>query len=335
MISVAVILSALLGACKANAYDSSAGARVAELLSRVEFQSSALPSVNPVALRWDPSRRAGFLERLARVLKELPLDIAALPPVRRIAVSDSRFVCSPGFQEELLRVRGWKDEDFSLAYALGCGDNAYWDPKEGEVAVAGKYLLEMETQRFEGSGTDGVSATVLHELFHAWQANHAAQLRAFYRLRYDKIGRSWDRITTAHFKHHHRLILRTLEQARAGALPYENLERIWKEDLQANGRIEGALYRAYRYPSRHQEEDQPEMHPMDNAHEYSAALVELLWSEPHKASENYSPAEIQWIRHYVFQEGLRPGPPGLGPRVAPEALKRTLGAAEALAHGLR
>ncbi|MBI5201497.1 MAG: hypothetical protein HY925_07940 [Elusimicrobia bacterium] len=319
----------LWSATPGYAYDN--GGRTGELLSRVEFQTSARPTVNRIALDWDAPRRAAFLERLERILAEIPLDLAALPPVRRIIVSDSRYVCSSELQLELLNKLDWKDEDFSLAYGLLCGDNASWNGETGEIELAGAFILELEGRSGPSSGRDGVSATVLHELFHGWQDNHRELLRSFYRLRYDRIGAIWDGILSAHFHDHARVVRRTLEAAKAGRLSYEDLDAVWEKNFQGQRKIEQALYRAYRYPSRYEADGRLETHPMENADEYSAALVELLWLDPNAAVQ-YSPEETRWIRHYVFQEGLRPA---LAPRIAAETSRKTIADAEALAQELR
>ena len=290
-----LVFSAALAllAPSARAFDSSGGARTADLLSRIEFQEPIYPDLDAPVHPWDDAHKAAAVAWVKRVIETMPINAAELPFIKRIILSNSENVCD---ERDMAKLRSIADSHandpepplapLSAKAVLweDCVDGGFRSPLTAEIGVAGAYRVKLAGQRLEGGFTDLASGVLFHEFFHAWQSSHELELKSFYKLRWKRIGRIWSRSRDAH------------ENYRIGKAGSPDFDAAGEEIE----RIEEALYAAWKLPSRRLKNGKPERYPMKDEDEYSASLAQVMWIEPSKA-EQWTVEERDWMERRAFR----------------------------------
>ena len=328
----ALILAAL-GAALAlprlsRAYDGSGGAKLAALLTRVEFAQGGGPEFDPPLFEWTEAKRQEAKNALAAVLTQMPLDLADLPEIRHLSISNAR--CSVPPDTDRLQ----EDPDYQSGapdmrkahYLYYCGsDTATYYPQSQSVAISGTmYELSRESTV---EGRKLLARVLQHELTHAWEKD--SQTKPFYDLGYVKRDNDWFRVLSQHAKIYDKAEKRAdkagedkrpAEQKRLSELR-ATIRECQDADFQTlgfPGRFGGSTGRVD--PRAAPGTDPIDTHSMMTRHEYLAILSELLWVDPPLAYRQYSRDEIAWVEHRVFKDrpiaAFNPNPASAARRVS-------------------
>ena len=251
----------LFAARSSPAYDGSGGARTAALLSRVDFTTCGNHESDPPHYEWTESKRREVAGALSRILTQMPLDLADLPEIERLSISNAR-CAAPADPESL--------------------DTATFYPEDNSVAVSGSlYTLSL--------GTSTQARTILarvlqHELTHAWERKSDA--KSFFALGFEKRDEEWFRVLAR--------CERSDEKAE------ERAEKAGEMFLALGfpARFGGSTGRVD--PTASTGEKRVDTYSMTTRHEYLAVLSELLWVDPFLALSQYSPEEVDWVERHVF-----------------------------------
>ncbi|MFI5362092.1 MAG: hypothetical protein ACHQ49_09000 [Elusimicrobiota bacterium] len=301
---------ALAASSPLGAYDSSGGAKIGALLSRVEFTRGGGAEFDPPLFEWTQSKRREAADALAAVFAQMPLDLADLPEIRRLTISNAR--CSALPDPDLLQ----EDEDFMTGardvkkarYLDDCGsDTANYDPRDQSVAISGTMYALSRAPTAEGRKL--LARVLQHELTHAWEKDD--ETRPFYALGYEKRDQEWFEVIRGHgelYEEEEKRADGASAAGRPGALKRlaalqarirESQDSIF-QSLGLPGRYGGATGRID--PRAAPGENPLDTQSMRSRHEYLAILSELLWVDPALAFRQYSPEEIVWVEHRLFKD---------------------------------
>jgi hypothetical protein len=311
-------------AMPACAYDSSGGRVTAKLLARVQFQE-APSSMEPVRFAWDDAAKSAFRLRFRQILEQMPFDVARLnlSDLRRIDVSNAWYTVPAKTYKKIERSRKPADDYPAEAELGSCVYHR-------ELHLTGDDYLDVY---IDGNATgDEFPFTVLHELLHVWEIGRhpktyrPEKTRSFYDIRFDGLRAEWEQAKKEARRPFDELYARLDNEYAADAqLPPE--ARRWKtrEDFESDrsdqltplaaaaGRgVEEARQRLG-IPTRFGGDSgrklsnpwfraDADVHAMDLPTEYLAILVELLWKDPAWAATQYTPEEIAWVKHNVFDD---------------------------------
>jgi hypothetical protein len=301
-----LVLAALAARSSSSAYDSSGGAGIAKLLARVEFASGGSPEFDPPLFEWTPLKRREVSDALAVLLTQMPLDVADLPEIERLSVSNAR--CSVPADADSLQ----EDDEFTKGapetrknhYLYHCGaDTATYYPMDKSVAISGTLYALSRGPAAEGRKV--LARALLHELTHAWEKDAVA--RPFYALGFERRDQTWFRVLGGYeriYETAEDIAVRADETRRLADLrkAIEDSEEAIYLTLGLPARFGGSTGRVD--PLSEPGENRVDTYTMRSRHEYLAVLSELLWVDRPLALSQFSPEEIAWVERHVFK--MRP-----------------------------